>query len=425
MQPKKIYDLLAIGIGPFNLGLAALCYSIPELSCLFIEQNECFNWHAGMLLDNARLQVPFYADLVTLADPQSPFSYMAFLKAKERMFRFAIHENYFVTRKEYNQYCRWVADQLPNLLFNCRCEQIHYNGNEYVIQTTKGVFHAKHIVIGIGTVPALPACAEGLNHPAVVHSANYLPSKEMLLAKQSVTIIGSGQSAAEIFKDLLHHRENFTEGIHWFTKSSRFFPMEYSKLSLEMTSPDYIDHFYALPAFTKRRILAKQDMLYKGINYSLINEIYDNLYLQELDEPAAPVHLYSNCELRAVAETAAGSWRLGLWHSEIERNFYHDTGAIVLATGYSTKPPAFIESLHDRIEWDANNQYQVNRNYSIDANHTIFIQNAETHTHGFNAADLGMGPYRNAVIINSILGREHFSMESQIAFQTFGLPHNR
>ena len=102
MPSKKIYDILGIGIGPFNLGLAALCQSIPELSCLFIEQAAGFNWHPGLLLDEARLQVPFYADLVTLADPQSPFSYMAFLKAMNRMFRFAIHENYFVTRKILN-----------------------------------------------------------------------------------------------------------------------------------------------------------------------------------------------------------------------------------------------------------------------------------------------------------------------------------
>lgn len=116
---NETYDIIGIGIGPFNLGLAALTNNIDGLSCLFIDKNESFNWHPGLLLDNTRLQVPFYADLVTLADPCNGFSYMSYLKAKKRTFRFAIHENYFVTRKEYNDYCMWVAAKLPNLHFNC------------------------------------------------------------------------------------------------------------------------------------------------------------------------------------------------------------------------------------------------------------------------------------------------------------------
>jgi len=31
-----------------------------------------------------------------------------------------------------------------------------------------------------------------------------------------------------------------------------------------------------------------------------------------------------------------------------------------------------------------------------------------------------MGPYRNAIILNSILGYEHFVMEKNVAFQRFG-----
>jgi lysine N6-hydroxylase len=109
MSTQKVYDIIGIGVGPFNLGLAALCSTIPELNCLFIDQNESFNWHPGMMPASSRLQVPFYADLVTLADPCNKFSYMCFLKAKKRMFRFAIQENYFIKRSEYNEYCRWVC----------------------------------------------------------------------------------------------------------------------------------------------------------------------------------------------------------------------------------------------------------------------------------------------------------------------------
>ena len=104
MNKEIIYDIIGIGIGPFNLGLAALAEPIKELKCLLIDQNKEFNWHPGLMLDSARLQVPFYADLVTLADPCNKYSYLSFLKAKQRMFRFAIHENNFILRREYNEY---------------------------------------------------------------------------------------------------------------------------------------------------------------------------------------------------------------------------------------------------------------------------------------------------------------------------------
>ena len=84
------FDLIGIGLGPFNLGLAALCHDIPSLSTAFIEQKDSFDWHPGLLLPGARLQVPFYADLVTLVQPTSRFSWFSFLQASGRMFRFVL-----------------------------------------------------------------------------------------------------------------------------------------------------------------------------------------------------------------------------------------------------------------------------------------------------------------------------------------------
>lgn len=427
------YDIVAIGIGPFNLGLAALTDNIPNLKCIFIDENKEFNWHPGMLLDSARLQVPFYADLVTLADPCNKFSYLNFLKQSQRLFRFAIQENNFIYRKEYNDYCRWVISQLTNCRFGFRCEAIHYLEEEHLYKVfvrdlssqMVSVLLTKHIVIGTGTVQDYPACysPDSLEqkHPLILHSSNYLNVKEHLLSKKSVTIIGSGQSAAEIFNDLLPYSSRFAAGLSWFTRSERFYPMEYSKLSLEMTSPDYLSYFYHLPAGKKPAVLQKQNMLYKGINFSLINEIYDSLYQQSLTRSTDHIRLCTNTELKSITNCADGRLQLQLHHTEQEKSLTHTTDALILATGYRYSVPAFIEPVKQLIQWSAN-KYNVNENYSIDRNSSIFIQNAELHTHGFNAPDLGMGPYRNAIIINSILGYEHFKMETNIAFQSFGIP---
>ena len=50
------------------------------------------------------------------------------------------------------------------------------------------------------------------------------------------------------------------------------------------------------------------------------------------------------------------------------------------------------------------------------------MQNAEEHTHGFVAPDLGMGAMRSSVILAQVLGREPYPVEKRIAFQEWGIP---
>lgn len=121
------YDFIGIGVGPFNLGLACLAHPIKSLRSLFLDRNESFNWHPGMLLENVTLQTPFLGDLVTLADPTSDFSFLSYLKAKGRIYSFYIKEDFFLMRNEYNQYCRWAAGRQPNVLFSRDVDSIDYD----------------------------------------------------------------------------------------------------------------------------------------------------------------------------------------------------------------------------------------------------------------------------------------------------------
>ena len=424
---KKIYDIIGIGIGPFNLGMAAMLEDLPQLSSIFFDQSPTFNWHAGMLLPNARLQVPFYADLTTVVNPCSKFTFLNYLKQKQKLFRFAIQENNFPTRREYNDYCKWVIEQLDNLHFHHKIVDMHYDLKEdlytvmvHNLSSDQLIFYyAKHIVIGVGTQPNLPGCLTNCNHKTIIHSAEYLFRKDDILEQSKITIVGSGQSAAEIFYDLLNYTDHL-ENLSWFTRSVRFYPMEYSKLSLEMTSLDYINHFYSLSSGKKKQVISSQDQLYKGINYALINDIYDALYLKGIDSDTSFIQLHTNTELKEATVTN-DNIELKFYHKEVQQHFNHTTGALILATGYKASVPSFMDSIKEYIEFYEDGQYNIGRNYSIDVGKKIFVQNADLHSHGFSAPDLGMGPYRNATIINTILGYEHFILENKVAFQTFGL----
>lgn len=107
------YDFIGIGIGPFNLGLACLTQPLNDVCCLFIDQKAGFDWHPGMMLESATLQTPFMSDLVTLASPTHPLSFLNYIKQQGRIYSFYIRENFFLLRKEYNQYCH---GQLSNYL---------------------------------------------------------------------------------------------------------------------------------------------------------------------------------------------------------------------------------------------------------------------------------------------------------------------
>ncbi|MET9803842.1 lysine N(6)-hydroxylase/L-ornithine N(5)-oxygenase family protein [Streptomyces sp. NPDC006368] len=415
-------DFIGIGLGPFNLGLACLTEPIDELNGLFLESKPDFEWHSGMFLEGAHLQTPFMSDLVTLADPTSPFSFLQYLKEKGRLYSFYIRENFYPLRTEYNDYCRWAAAKLSSVRFDTTVEKVEYDAEEalYVVSTSGGeTFRARHLVLGTGTPPYIPDACRGLDGD-FIHNSRYLPSKEALQKKKSITLVGSGQSAAEIYYDLLSEIDVHGYRLNWVTRSPRFFPLEYTKLTLEMTSPEYIDYFHALPEATRYRLETQQKGLFKGIDGELIDAIFDLLYQKNLGGPV-PTRLLTNASLNT-ATYENGTYTLGLRQEEQGKDFEIETEGLILATGYKYVTPAFLEPVRDRIRWDGQGRFDVARNYSIDTTgRGIFLQNAGVHTHSITSPDLGMGAYRNAYIIGELLGSEYYPVEKTIAFQEFSV----
>lgn len=426
----RCYDFIAIGLGPFNLSLACLAEPLADLDGLVLDENPGFDWHPGMMLEGTHLQTPFMSDLVTLADPTSPYSFLNYIKEQGRIYSFYIRENFFLQRREYNQYCQWAANRLSNVRFNSHVEHIDYRHSDESYRLTvrctrtgkHQVIHSRKLVLGTGPRPYTPACCQHMAGP-VFHSSQYLLRKEELQAQPSITVLGSGQSAAEIFHDLLQDIDRYGYTLNWITRSPRFFPLEYSKLTLEMTSPEYVDYFHNLPADTRDRLISEQKHLYKGINTELINDIHDLLYVKRLQADFR-AGLQTNARLTdARFDGAKGQFQLTFHHSEQNRSFGHQCHGLVLATGYQYQPPAFLEGIRERIRWDDQGRFAVQRNYSIDHNGgDIFVQNAELHTHGFVTPDLGMACYRNAWILKELTGNEHYRIEDAIAFQRFGTP---
>jgi len=426
--PDHVHDVIGIGIGPFNLGLACLTDPLDDVDAVFLDAADGFAWHHGMMLDGATIQVPFLADLVTMADPTSPFSFLAWLKETGRLYPFYIREDFHPLRSEYDAYCRWAADRLDTLRWGRRVTAVEHDPATDLFavsaETATGteVRRARHVVVGVGTEPSVPPALRDLAGP-VVHSADYLPNRDALRRAGSIAVIGSGQSAAEVYLDLL---EGLREGgyrLDWVTRSPRFFTMEDTKLTLEMTSPEYTDHFHALPESVRDRLGREQRSLYKGISTDLVSEVYDTLYRISARGPVPTTLRTETSVTDAVWDADRGTYRLTLRHEQLGETYEHEVDRVVLATGYTPRPPRFLDPVEHLVQRDSRGRLAVARDHHVDTlGGRIWVQNAEEHTHGLTAPDLGMGAWRNASIIRSVTGREVHGLEARIAFQEFGLP---
>ncbi|MEP7762645.1 SidA/IucD/PvdA family monooxygenase [Sanguibacter sp. 25GB23B1] len=438
----RTYDVVGIGIGPFNLGLAALSAPLAELDAVFLDSADGFSWHPGMMIEGATIQVPFLADLVTMADPTSRYSFLSYLKASGRLYPFYIRESFYPLREEYDAYCRWVAEHLDTLRWGRTVVDLEVDGDTYVVRAVRSdtgeeeTYRARHVVLGTGTSPVVPPALRDVPGLAV-HSSEYLPQRDLLRAARSVTVVGSGQSAAEIYRDLLETVGEQPARLDWVTRSPRFFPMEYTKLTLEMTSPEYTDHFHSLPLETRQRLGREQRSLYKGISAALVDDIYDTLYRKSVRGPVPSTLLTDTEVLGARWDAATEEITLRLRHGQLDEAHEHTTHALVLATGYAARVPDFVLGAREHLAWDDLGRFAVARDYTIDvaevardaigpdarsARGRVFVQNAEEHTHGLTAPDLGFGPWRNSSILATITGREVYPMERRIAFQEFGVP---
>ncbi len=455
-------DIIGIGVGPFNLSLAALLTK-TDVTAKFFEQKAEFNWHKGMILPSTTLQVPFMADLVTLIDPTSPYSFLNYLHTQHRLLKFYFLEEFKIYRKEYNHYCQWVAGQLASLSFDAAVIDVAFNDSNdgFVVtvceQGIQNTYHAKNLVIGTGTQATLPPSLQDIAKKAphrCMHTAHFADNFDLDSLNASsldlnstktedkltkVLVLGSGQSSAEVYRTLFDQQFDGDDStnddpkfqLDWMTRSAGFFPMEYSPLGLEHFSPAYTDYFYHLDSATKSEVAAKQDLLYKGMGFETIKGIYHRLYERSITNQNLHSTLISNCEVnQATLFESPDTIRLTMRQHEQNQTFMADYDCVIAGTGYRYGLPKCLDTLMPAIAHDESEQPIIDRDYAlkyvltdhkdIARDGKIFVQNQEVHTHGVGAPDLGLGAYRAGCIINQLTGEQTYDTSALKVFQKFG-----
>ncbi|MCH0539874.1 SidA/IucD/PvdA family monooxygenase [Streptomyces sp. MUM 203J] len=441
-QPDPPHDLVGIGIGPGNLSLAALAHGVPGgLTTAFYEQRPTFQWHPGTLTDHTTLTTPFLADLVTLADPTSPWSYLNHLRSRHRLLPFHLARQLHIPRSEYETYARWVSDHLPGLHFGHHVDSIRWNPELDLFEVdyahldphgeteALGRTHARNIALAAGTEPHIPEPLKPLvDAPAVpvVHSADYLHHRERLRTAEHITVIGSGQSGAEIFLDLLRSRPTGQEKLHWLTRTPAFTPTENTTLGLEHLTPDYSRYFHDLPEHTRNDLAPRHTHLHQGIDPTTLDAIHQELYRRSLHGAWPDTVLTPGVRVRTAGRLATTKVELHLEHTDQGTRSRLTTDAVILATGYRERPHhRLLAALDPYIRRDSRERPRVDTHHRIvldpSVTGNIYLHTGTPHTHGPGATSHTLTAWRSAVILNHLTGKEPYPLPQRTALTTFGL----
>ncbi len=227
-DPAAVHDLICVGFGPASLAIAAALHDALESGSmadmpkvLFLEKQPSFAWHAGMLLPGAKMQISFIKDLATLRDPRSNFTFLNYLHMQGRLVDFTNLSTFLPARVEYEDYLRWCAGFFDDVVrYDTEALAVGRDelaeGGGGAVETFRVVsrdvgsgevytHRSKNVLLAIGGQPSIPRCLPA-ESPRVVHSSQYAHLIPRILsdtnAPYRVAVVGSGQSAAEIFNNI-------------------------------------------------------------------------------------------------------------------------------------------------------------------------------------------------------------------------------
>ncbi|MGW3418008.1 lysine N(6)-hydroxylase/L-ornithine N(5)-oxygenase family protein [Streptomyces phaeochromogenes] len=419
-----VHDLIGIGFGPSNVAMAialgehnARAGEQEAITAHFFEQQPCFGWHRGMLIDDATMQVSFLKDLVTLRNPASEFSFLCYLKSKGRLIDFINHKNLFPLRVEFHDYLEWAAAQVEDMASYGHevvgVAPVVRDGVvehlEVTVRSAEGlaVHRARNLVLGTGMRPLMPEGVE--TGDRVWHNSELLAKVDRLegTSPSRFIVVGAGQSAAENVA-YLHRRFPEAEVCAVFSRYG-YSPADDSSFANRIFDPAAVDEYFAAPENVKRRL-----MDYHGnTNYSVVDiDLIEDLYRQTYQEKVLGTERlrFLNVSRLTDVEETPGTARATVTSLVTGEETVLDADVVVFATGYSPADPlGLLGEVADHCLRDDEGRVRVERDYRIvtdpELRCGIYLQGGTEHTHGITSSLLSNTATRVGEILDSLIER--------------------
>ncbi|MFE1830304.1 lysine N(6)-hydroxylase/L-ornithine N(5)-oxygenase family protein [Streptomyces yangpuensis] len=447
-RSPAVRDLVGIGFGPANLALAiavaehnARRPADEAVLAAFVERQEGFCWHPGMLLDGATMQVSFLKDLVTLRNPASPYSFLQYLQEHGRLPDFINQKTFFPTRVEFHDYFRWCAEDFAaHVSYGTEATRVtaarDLPGTDPDSWDVLAVHHrpagdgpdtadtadtadardrdtaaaaplyAHNLVLGTGLLPRLPEGVTPGEH--VWHTGELLHRTRALtgLTHRRFVVVGAGQSAAEAAEHL-HRTFPEAEVCAVFARYG-YSPADDSPFANRIFDPAAVDDFYAAPDDVKDRLLGYHaNTNYSVVDGDLITQLYRTVY-QEKVSGTERLRILNTSEVAHVREEAGGV-------RATVRSLIDGTAcelpcdAVVYATGYAAADPrGLLGDLVGECLTDGRGRLRIGRDHRVATTPRlragIYLQGAGTeHTHGLTSSLLSTLAVRSGEICDSLL----------------------
>lgn len=408
-------DVLGVGFGPSNIALAiALEETGSALDVAFVEAAPQAGWHPDMLLPGSDIQNNPLRDLVTPRNPQSFYSFTNYLKSHGRLFDYLNLGLAYPFRKDYALYVAWAASFFADrVAYGTRARGVRLaeGGDRWRVETDRGAWHARALVLGQGRSRNVPTPFEPALGPRVFHLCDYLARIEALGPDpRRIAVIGASQSAVEICNDLLARFPRAQ--VHAVHRSFAMRQKDTSPFSDHVYFPDFVDYFFSVDD-AARADLQKQ---LRGTNYSsadldVLHKLYTSIYEARLDG-RTPFVLRRNTVVEACE---AGDERvlLSLRERFLGTTETLEVDAVVLATGFKDLgvgeghelfPPILAEVAPD-LARRADGALAVARDYRVAARSGVplYLNGLCESSHGLgDAGSFSLLSLRSAEIVESL-----------------------
>jgi len=436
-EPNDIQDLICVGFGPASLAIAIALHDALEANdttsisslkdrspkVMFLEKQPHFAWHSGMLLEGARMQITFIKDMATLRNPRSSFTFLNYLHQKNRLVPFTNLNSFLPQRVEFEDYLKWCASWFDNVVQYANqvvsvkpvrsstgaikpIEMFEVaSRNDHTGQMT--LQYARHVVIAVGGHGTIPP--PFVQHSRIIHSSQHSHVTPKILsdpyAPHRIAVIGSGQSAAEIFDNLQSTYPNSRTTL--IVRGAALKPSDDSPFVNEIFDPSRVDSFFSQPNDWR----TSSNIEYRGTNYGvvrldLLDRIYETLYIQRIrfgnDETEWKHRIITNSSVRAV-ETFEEVVRLSVATNGQKADCAMDFDLAIVATGYTRNlHEQLLQPARDLLPggdqpgklWTVSRDYRLQfEDGSVSQDAGVWLQGCNENTHG-----VGFGKHNTPAI---------------------------
>ncbi|MFD0353595.1 lysine N(6)-hydroxylase/L-ornithine N(5)-oxygenase family protein [Streptomyces sp. NPDC127110] len=405
------FRCVGVGVGPANLSLASLLHGRPDVPNLFLDRKESFGWHDGQQIPGSTLQVSQFKDLVSLADPANPFSFLSYLHAKGRVYHFLNAQFDDVPRLEFRNYLAWASRRNENVVFGEGVREVDFDDGRgvFTVRTERRTLTADNVVAGVGSRPWVPPQGEHLLGPTQFHVADYVHAARDVGGKR-VVVIGGGQSGAEAFLDLISRGGwDLPRRVSWISRRRNYFPIDDSPFTNDYYMPSHADYFYGLPRERRQSLNSRNVLTSDGISESTLREIYQTIYVHRFVEGNEDlVALHPGREVFDVRPGPFGGWEVCARHTgEPESVEKFEADVVVWATGYRPAAMDFLAPLAGRLEHEGE-ELRVDEDYAVrwdgPADRRIFVQNGVRGQRGLADPNLSLNAWRSRRIADRLCG---------------------